>query len=177
MGPCHDFPQGSVLGPLLYIIYTSKLGSLLTAHDVRGNLYTGDIQAYLHCLESNAMAAVPAMTLATGEAAGALVDWMSSNCLRLNPSTTQYIWMGTQQHVKLDLASIAASFPHIEFSVTVRDLGVTLDQELTFAPHINRLCRDCFYTSCMRQLRIISRSLTSTATATLVHEFVSARLD
>src|SRR6218665_3863484 len=54
-------------------------------------------------------------------------------------------------------------------------LGLTLDQQLTFAPHINRLCRDCYYQ--LRQLRVISRSLTSTATATLVHAFVTSRLD
>src|SRR6218665_3506156 len=48
-------------------------------------------------------------------------------------------------------------------------------QQLTFAPHINLLCRDCYYQ--LRQLRVISRSLTSTATATLVHAFVTFRLD
>ena len=37
------------------------------------------------------------------------------------------------------------------------------------------MCRDCYYQ--LRQLRIISSSLTSTATATLVHAFVSARLE
>jgi len=52
---------------------------------------------------------------------------------------------------------------------------VTLDQELTFALHINRLCHDCYYQ--LRQLRIISCSLTSNATATLVHAFVTARFD
>src|SRR6218665_3376835 len=63
--------------------------------------------------------------------------------------------------------------PNLE--LTVRDLGLTLDQQLTFAPHINRLCRDCYYQ--LRQLGVISRSLTSTATATLVHAFVTSRLD
>src|SRR6218665_1605906 len=38
-----------------------------------------------------------------------------------------------------------------------------------------RLCRDCYYQLC--QLHVISRSLTSTATATLVHAFVTSRLD
>jgi len=51
-----------------------------------------------------------------------------------------------------------------------------VDQQLTFAPHINRLCSDWYTTSC-GQLRVISRSLTSTATATLVHAFVTSRLD
>src|SRR6218665_3559139 len=108
MGNC--FPQGSVLGLLLYIICTSELGSLLAAQNVLGQLYADDIQVYLHCLASNAIAAVRAMTLATG----ALVALMSSNRLWLNPSKTQYIWMGTRpQLAKLeDLSAIAASFPH-----------------------------------------------------------------
>src|SRR6218665_1335820 len=99
---------------------------------------------------------------------------MSSNRLRLNPSKTQYIWLGTRQQLtKLDLAAMAVSFPHIAFSLTVRDFGLT--QQLTFAPHISRLCHGCYYQ--LRQLRVISRSLSSTATSTLVHAFVTSRLD
>src|SRR6218665_1931615 len=44
------------------------------------------------------------------------------------------------------------------FSSTVRDLGVTLDQELTLATHIHSLCRACYYQ--LRQLRTVTRSLT-----------------
>ena len=127
--------------------------------------------ACLHCFASDAMAAVRAMILATG----ALVAWMSSNRLWLNPSKPQYIWLGTRQQLaKLDLAAMAASFPHILYSllVTVRDLWVTLDKELTFVPHINCLCRNCYFQ--LRQLYTISRSLTSIAI--LVHAFVASRL-
>ena len=85
--------------------------------------------------------------------------------------------MDTRQHLaKLSLSAIAASFPHIVFSVTVRDLEVRLDQELTFAPHINRLCRDGYYQ--LRQLLSISSSLTFTATATVLHlSMTLAQLD
>src|SRR6218665_489288 len=173
MGPApHGLPQGSVLAPLLYIIYTSELGPLLTDCALLSQLYADDVQAYLHCLASDAMAAVQAMTFAPGGLGG----WIVTNRLRLNPSKTQYIWLGTRQQLaKLDLAAMALRFPRIAFSLTVRDLRLTLDQQLTFAPHINRLCRDCYYK--LRQLRVISRSLTSTATATLVHAFVTSRLD
>jgi hypothetical protein len=57
----------------------------------------------------------------------------------------------------------------------VCDLGVTLDQELTFTLHINRLSHDCFYQLC--QLRTVARSLTASATCTLIHAFVTTRLD
>src|SRR6218665_1101596 len=70
---------------------------------------------------------------------------------------------------------IAADFPHFICSSVFRDLGVALDQELTFAPHIHRLCRDSYYQ--LRQLGTAIRSLTSESTATLIHAFVTARLD
>src|SRR6218665_3297778 len=71
------------------------------------------------------------------------------------------------------MATLAAEFPHFIFSSVVRDLGFIRDQELTFAPHLNSLSRACYYQ--LRQLRTVARSLTPTATATLVHSFVASR--
>src|SRR6218665_2680990 len=154
MGPCpYGLPQGSVLGPFLYIIYTSEIGPLLTATSVLGHLYADDIQAYLHCPASHATSAV----LAISKTLDVLETWMSTNRLRLNPSKTQFIWFGTRQQLaKLDLSAIAADFPQFIFSPVVRDLGVTQDQELTFVSHIHRLCRDSYYQ--LRQLRTVCYS-------------------
>ena len=100
----------------------------------------------------------------------------SSNRLRLNSSKTQYIWLGTRQQLaKLDLASLATDFPHVTFSTSVRDLGVILDQELTFSEHIQKLSRACFYQ--LRQLRVVARSLSFSSASMLTHAFVCSRLD
>src|SRR6218665_1537258 len=113
-----------------------------------GQLYADDIQVYQHCLASDALVTVSA-TSRTMEALG---SWMSSNRFRLNPHKTQFIWLGTcQQLAKLDMIALTSAFPHFTFSSTVRDLGVTLDQELTLAPHIHSLCSACYYQ--LRQLR------------------------
>src|SRR6218665_2599084 len=45
------------------------------------------------------------------------------------------------------MAALSAAFPLLTFSSAVRDLGVTLDCELTLPTHINLLSRDCFYQS------------------------------
>src|SRR6218665_164771 len=126
----------------------------------------------MHCVSSKAANTVRAM----GHTLTALETWMASNRLCQNPARTKFMWLGTpQQLAKLNLIDLSAEFPNYTFSSSVRDLGIILDQALTFAPHLNRLSRDCFYQ--LRQLRTVARSLSSGAAATLVHSFITIRLD
>ena len=126
----------------------------------------------INTLASDARSAI----LSVSRATGLLNEWMSSNRFHLNPMKTQYILLGTRQQLaELDLVSLSHEFPTFVFSTSIRDLGVILDQELSFAEHISSLTRSCFYQ--LRQLRVVSRSLSSSSTATLVNAFILNRLD
>jgi len=76
-------------------------------------------------------------------------DWMADNHLKLNEEKTQIIWLGTRQQLN-KITARALIFPNanVEFSTTVKDLGVVLDSQLTMADHIAALSRSCFFTSC-----------------------------
>ena len=58
---------------------------------------------------------------------------------------------------------------------TVRDLGVTLDPQLSMKNHVDSVVRSCFYQ--LRQLRTIRRSVPDDAMQTLVHAFITSRVD
>src|SRR6218665_2950693 len=108
-------PQESVLGPLLYILYTADISSLMRSCGLLHQLYADDIQAYMyiHCNAADAVASVGLMC----SAIDALSKWMASNRLILNPSKTQFIWLGgRRQLAKVDLPMLADTFPHVAFS-------------------------------------------------------------
>ena len=43
-------PQGSVLGPILFTIYTSPLESIIDTHTIHKMFYADDTQLIVHCI-------------------------------------------------------------------------------------------------------------------------------
>src|SRR6218665_3970684 len=147
-------------------------GVLIRCHALHADYTADDVQAYTHTDPRDAETALTQMS----RSIDTLTAWTASNRLLLNSSKTQAIWLGgRRQLAKVDILRFSSLFPPITFSTCVRDLGVMLDPELTFSHHINLVARKCYYQ--LRQLRVVFRSLTHQSTLTLVHAFVTNRID
>jgi len=101
---------------------------------------------------------------------------MRSNRLRMNADKTQLVWLGTRQQLaKLTTTEFSILSSAVKPSSAVLDLGVHINGQLTMADHVTALRRSCLFQ--LRQLRMVRSSLTLEAAKTMVHAFVSTRLD
>ena len=107
----------------------------------------------------------------------AIEQWMDASRLRLNIDKTELIWTGTK-HNLAEIPGCGRALTLGAAHVAQSDdcvLGVQLSSDLTLNKHVNIVSAKCFFQ--LRQLRCIRRSLDDDSVATLVHAFITSRVD
>ena len=92
-------------------------------------------------------------------------------------TTRQNTCLSPSKELNISIAYLLQSMLHalISFKQSVKNFGFTLDCHLTTNEHVFTIARTSYFKLC--HLASIHRFLTSTATATLVSDFVLSRID
>ena len=91
----YGVPQGSVLGLLLFNLYTADIGTIVKSHGHRLHQYAHDCEVYVSVPVTDAAAAVDWFSRCVADVS----TWLSSSHLRLNPAKTVVILLGRRQQV------------------------------------------------------------------------------
>ena len=138
-------PQGCCLGPLLFVIYSSKLFNIVNKHLPNGHAYADDTQLYLAFKPGNHVnetAAVSSIQSCIRD----LQYWMLIDKLKLNPDKTEFLILGTRQQLEKVITShLVVGESRICPSTKVKNLGSWFDPNLDMISHINNICSLSFY--------------------------------
>ncbi len=126
-------PQGSILGPLFFILYINDLPN--ASHLVKPLLFADDTSI---CYASS-----DPIVLATvlNEASLNISTWMKANKLSVNIDKTNYIIFQPTQKKSTYEILLLLDDRLITQKKQIKFLGVLLDENLSWKPHINYVCK------------------------------------
>lgn len=159
-------PQGSIIGPLLYIIYTQDLPTALKNPNVTPVLFADDTSIIVRDNTENALKNDIVDTV------GTLRDYFASNNMKVNIEKTQLICFTTgYQDLHLTVNLFGST---LQNSDNIKFLGVKIDSHLNWKAHINTLANKI--ASFCYALRMISSSVNEEAALMAYHAYVVSRI-
>ena len=81
----YGVPQGSVLGPLLFVLYTSDVPRVVNECGLLSVVYADDTQIYIQVKQRD----IPVANVRVEDCIAKVKQWLASNQLRLNLSKTE----------------------------------------------------------------------------------------
>ena len=148
----YGLPQGSIVGPQQFTLYTTPIGDILRQFELCYHIYADDIQIYTSFNPRDHTSIESALSRMS-----ACIDkirhWMTVNYLKFNEDKTGF-FVAMPNHLRqyLPPVSLRVGTKIIHPVDSVRNLGIVFDSSMSMTTQITSLC-----TTLNFQLRNISR--------------------
>ena len=101
---------------------------------------------------------------------------MRNNRLKVNESNIEYLVIGSQSNrKKANIKGLQVGETVVESTASARNLGVTIDENLSLRQRISEVVRGCRFA--IKQLWHIRKYLTADTAKTIVHAVIISKLD
>ena len=122
-------PQGSILGPLLFLLYINDISSITSSS--KAILFADDTNLIFH--DSTATS----LEEKTNKEIASIFQWFNANKLSLNTEKTKFIIFRSPHKTSPSINKIAINGKIIERVKSIKFLGVHIDEFLSWETHID----------------------------------------
>ena len=162
-------PHGSIIGPLLFIVYVKDLP--LVPRYCQSAIHVNDVKLFLASQPCEILKAIQLLNLDLVE----IARWCCLNSLLVNPDKTKLLVMGVPQLLRR-LPPLSVTFLGKEISPVpvAKDLEVFIDKTLSYNEHISKTVSSCLYK--LTQINRIKHLLDKKTLLLLLNAFIFSRL-